>query len=416
MKRFTATVRQLSLVAAAALVGVSGAVAQSYYDDDIYYDASKAPKKEVKKQQPRQQPQQQALYYYDGSEYVPWTQAGNYPAASEYAPTGSSTRDVDEYNRRGNYAQSDRPDSISLAEFEQMSAMSNTERLARFHDSQAAQEASGTVAYDDLGNEYYAGNNGGGGGTTTIVTVPTSSVSFNFGVGYPYYYNSWYGGWPYYSYSWPYSSWYWNDWYGPGWGWGPSWAWGPSWSWGPGWGAPYPPHYWGWGGGRYYNDPPGALRPNRPIAGGSNGNRYYGSYGSANRGSIYNSNGRRPSASAAGSVSRPATSTRPGYSSPVTRPATGTTPAGTYSGGRGRASSTYQFGGSSISGSRPSTPSYNTSGSRRPSSTPSYSGSRGNSSGSYSGSRGGYSGSHGGYSGGGGRSGGGGYSGSRGRR
>lgn len=409
MKRFTATVRQLSLVAAAALFGVTGAVAQSYYDDDIYYDASKAPKKEVKKQQPRQQPQQQTLYYYDGSEYVPWTQAGNYPAASEYAPTGSSTRDVDEYNRRGAYAQSERPDSISLAEFEQMSAMSNTERLARFHDSQAAQEASGTIAYDDLGNEYYADNNGGGGGSTTIVTVPTSSVSLNFGVGYPYYYNSWYGGWPYYSYSWPYSSWYWNDWYGPG--WGPSWAWGPSWSWG--WGAPCPPHHHhlGWGVGRYYNNPPGATRPNRPIAGGSNGNRYYGSYGSsANRGSVYNSNGRRPSSSAAGSVSRPATSTRPGYSAPISRPTTGTTPAGSYSGGRGRASSTYKTNGSSTSGNRHSTPGYNTSGSRRPSSTPSYSGSRGSSSGGYSGSRGGYSG------GGGSRSGGGGYSGSRGRR
>ncbi len=412
MKRFSATVRQLSLVAAAALVGVSGAVAQSYYDDDIYYDASKAPKKEVKKQQ-RQQPQQQTLYYFDGADYVPWTQAGIYPAASEYQPSGSSTRDVDEYNRRGSYAPSEQPDSISLAEFEQLSSMSNTERLARFHDSQAAQKAAPSIAYDEDGNAYYTDGTpytGGNGGTTTIVSVPASSVSFNFGIGYPYY-NSWYGGWPYYSYYWPYNSWYWNDWYGPG--WGASWGWGPSWSWswGPGWGYPcYPHHHWGWGGGRYYNDPPGAIRPNRPIGGGSNGNRYYGSYGSGNRGSIYNSNGRRPAASAAGTTSRPATSTRPGYAAPVTRPTTGTTPAGSYSGGRGRASSTFQYNGSSTN--RQSTPAYNNSGNHRPSSTPSYSGSRGgHSSGSYSGSRGGYSG------GGGGRShGGGGYSGSRGRR
>lgn len=420
MKRFSATLRQLSLVAAAALAGVSGAVAQSYYDDDIYYDASKATKKEPKKPQARQSQapsQQQTLYYYDGADYVPWTQAGIYTAASEYQPTGSSTRDVDEYNRQGSYASAERPDSISLAEFEQMSAMSNTERLARFHDSEAAQEADPSISYNDLGNEYYD-NGSGNNGTTTIVAVPTSSVSFNFGVGYPYY-NSWYGGWPYYSYSWPYNSWYWNDWYGPGWGWGPSWAWGPSWSWGwgPGWGAPYPPHHhwgWGWGGGRYYNDPPGATRPNRPLAGGSNGNRYYGSYGSsANRGSIYNSNGRRPATGASGTATRPTNTSRPGYSSPISRPTTGSTPAGSYSGGRGRASSTYQWGGSSTTGNRQQpTPNYNNSGSRRPSSTPSYSGSRGSSSGSYSGSRGGYS------SGGGGshRSSGGGYSGSRGRR
>lgn len=177
-------------------------------------------------------------------------------------------------------------------------------------------------------------------------------------------------------------------------------------------GYPYPPHHhWGWGGGRYYNDPPGAIRPNRPMAGSSNGNRYYGSYGSSgNRGSIYNSNGRRPNGTAAGTVNRPTTTNRPGYASPVTRPTTGSTPAGSYSGGRGRASSTYQYGTPSTSGNRQSTPSYNPS--SRPSSTPSYSGSRG----SYSGNRGGYSGgSHGGYSGG-SRSGGGGYSGSRGRR
>ncbi|MDE6126871.1 MAG: hypothetical protein K2G30_07935 [Muribaculaceae bacterium] len=222
MKRFTATIRQLSLVAAAALAGVSGAVAQSYYDDDIYYDASKATKKEPKKQAATRQ-QQQTLYYYDGADYVPWTQAGIYPAASEYQPTGSSTRDVDEYNRRGSYTPSEQPDSITLAEFEQMSAMSNTEGRARFHDSEAARQAAPSISYDEDGNAYYTDGTpytGGNGGTTTIVSVPASSVSFNFGVGYPYY-NPWYGGWPYYSYSWPYSSWYWNDWYGPGWGWGP---------------------------------------------------------------------------------------------------------------------------------------------------------------------------------------------------
>ena len=67
-----------------------------YFDDDIYYNASKDKKATtVKKVQPKRV-----------SNYVP---TPDYPAADtysvpEYTLTPSKTRDVDEYNRRGMFA------------------------------------------------------------------------------------------------------------------------------------------------------------------------------------------------------------------------------------------------------------------------------------------------------------------------
>mgnify|MGYP006956265308 FL=1 len=75
-------------------VGLSAGIisAQSYYDDDIYYDASKA-KKEApqKKTQKRNQSDsgrstasQPTQLYYDGATYVPWNNVGDYQSADTY--------------------------------------------------------------------------------------------------------------------------------------------------------------------------------------------------------------------------------------------------------------------------------------------------------------------------------------------
>ena len=218
---------RLSALSISLLVGASALMAQDYYDDDIYYDASKA-KKETKKPQKaknnesRYSAEPASQYYYDGASYVPWNNVGEYQSADSYNVAGTSTRDVDEYNRRTQSAASEQVDSITLQQFEEMS---NTRNLARFHGSQTAKDA-----YVENTGDYADGYD------TYGYQQPTSNVTINLVGGYPYY-NSWN------------SPWYWNSWgyYDPFWGWGwtgPSWSWGwgPSWAWGPAWGPS-----WSWG-------------------------------------------------------------------------------------------------------------------------------------------------------------------------
>lgn len=394
-------------------------MAQSYYDDDIYYDPAKS-KKEQKQQKPVQtqsQTRQQAVsgqYYYDGAGYVPWNNVGDFQSADSYTPTAGSTRDVDEYNRHAPATNEEQGDSISLEQFEALAAgnMNNTRNLARFHDSEVAQEA---YQEDDRYADAY--NNGYNEGYSAAMAQPETSLTINVGTGWPYYgYSSWYR-----PYSWWGSSWYYPSWYDPyywslGWSspyW--SWAWGPSWSWGypGGWGWGYPGG-WGWAGPswawapRYYNNPTGATRPNRPVS----GNSYYGNAGSAGhsayrgRNTVANSNGRRP----ASGVGAGTTTSRPGYQAPIGRPTTAGSVNGTYQRGRG--------GYNNSQSTTPSrTPSYNNSNNsnrnNNSQSTGTYN--RGRSSGYSSGGFGGSSrSSSGGFSGGSSR--GGGYSGGGGHR
>ena len=189
------------ILAAAGILSVAApAMAQDYYDDDIYYDASKA-KKETKKPQKaknnesRYSAEPASQYYYDGASYVPWNNVGEYQSADSYNVAGTSTRDVDEYNRRTQSAASEQVDSITLQQFEEMS---NTRNLARFHGSQTAKDA-----YVENTGDYADGYD------TYGYQQPTSNVTINLVGGYPYY-NSWN------------SPWYWNSWgyYDPFWGWG----------------------------------------------------------------------------------------------------------------------------------------------------------------------------------------------------
>lgn len=383
-------------------MGGAVANAQGYYDDDIYYDASKA-KKEQKTVKPAKQSSQAAQYYYDGAQYVPWNNVGEYQSADTYQVSGTSTRDVDEYNRHSPSVQpKETTDSITLQQFE---ALSNTRNLARFHNSEEAQAAyaenADTYAYDGGSDNYYAS------------AQPTTTVNLNIvgGYGYPYY--------PYYG-----SPWYWNRWgYDPWWGydpyWGPSWSWGwhnhywgwcgPSWSWG--WGGPH--HGWhhpGWVPVRPNYTSAGAFAPNATHRGSGTyrgGTGTYrggtaGRYGSSgNRSSAAGSLGTRPSYGG-GTVNR-GTSTgtsRPGYRSPTNNP-NGNGSSGVV---RGRTPNS-SYGTSGVNSTQQRN-SYNSNTNRNSNSSNSYSPSRGRSSSSGSFSSGGSR--SGGYSGGGASRGGGG--------
>lgn len=324
-------------------------MAQGLYDD-IYYD----PKKDTgKKTEQKARPS-------GGDTYV-----NVYPAADTYIVTnGSSTRSVDEYNRRGIFAIPDSTaavtDSVPAEDFQY------TRRIEQF-DNPNIVIGSGDQALMDL---YYS-----------------DPVDVNIIVNTPAYagwYSPWYSAWydPWFSWNYPY---YWGASY-----WGPSWSWGWGYP-GYGWGWGYPSYGWGWG----WTSPSWGWGWNGPS---------------------------RPSWRHPGAVSRPGGDIRPGHTvgnqfrpGTVSRhPGNGVRPNGTVAPSHSTSrpgQGTYRPGGNQFrpgSGQRPSArptqttrPNYQSS--PRPSSTPSYNpgGSRHNG-GSYSRPSGG---------GGGSRSGGGSYGG-----
>ncbi|MCM1451077.1 MAG: hypothetical protein NC102_02360, partial [Clostridium sp.] len=270
----------IRMLAAAALMALPAiAFAQDYYDDDIYHDSSKD-KKPVNVAKPAVR----TVYQYSG--------VADYPAADTYYVNTGSTRNVDEYNRHGQFLVADSvpADSASRDYF------AATRRLEAFHN---ADIVSGSKD-EELQQYYYSEPQ-----TSVNVYVVNDPWAF------PYWSNSWYWGWggPSWSISWGWR----NPWfYDPYWAWGPSWGWGPSWSWswgwgGPGWGGPvWGGPAWGWGG----------NVPARPVTGiGSSGvhNPTYSGAGSRRPGGAAAS---RPGNMGYGSSSRPGNS---GYGT-VTRP------------------------------------------------------------------------------------------------
>ncbi|MDE5724490.1 MAG: hypothetical protein K2I12_00555, partial [Duncaniella sp.] len=196
------------LLAAIATACSLSAWAQDYYDDDIYFDASKAPKPEPK--QVKQQPQQQNTYTYyitpDGKlEIVP----ADYPSADNFTVNGTRTISVDDYNRRGIFAASDSlPADTASTDF------AYTRRIEQFYNPEIV-SGSGDK---QLAEAYYS--------EPTQVNIIVNTPSDYWG--YDYFYPAWSTGWysPYWSASWRWGSpWYWNSWYDPYWAWG----WGPSW-------------------------------------------------------------------------------------------------------------------------------------------------------------------------------------------
>lgn len=280
------------------------AAAQSYFDDDIYYDASKASAK-TKNKVERQT-------YTTPSTVI----VAEYPAADTYTvnSTRQRTISVDDYNRRGIFATDTLTADTTATDF------AYTRRIEQFYNPQIVSGSND----QELAQIYYMEPE------TVNIYVNTPSSYW----GYDYFYPDFGYYSPYWNFNWRWGSpWYWSSWYDPywawgpswGWGWGPAWGWGPSygWGWGPAWG--WGPSYgWGWGMPAWNNRPINprhqgarpshtASRPslsgtgNRPGLGSSNSNRYLGT------GSVNNAQGYRPGVG----YTRPATSVNANRNSSV---------------------------------------------------------------------------------------------------
>ncbi len=341
------------LTAAVAMALVSGTVtAQSYYDDDLYYDASKEPK-----QSSVVPPRQDKPFYLNTS---PGPVVAEYPSADTYTINGTRQISVDDYNRRGIFA------TDSLTEDTTATDFAYTRRIEQFYNPEVV-SGSGD---QELAAAYYSEP------TQVNIYVNTPSSYWGYDYFYPSY-SPWYN--PYWSPGWRWgSAWYWNSWYDPYWSW--NWGWGPSW----GWGRPYNPRHPGAGLSRPGRHPSGSAagRPgnNTRPAVGVGGNRHQGAAGARpgyNGG--YGPSGR-PSVGT-GTQSRPSNSNN-GYNRPSGRPSVGT---GTQT-RPSNSNNNYNRPSNSNNNNNYNRPSYNTNGSR----TPSYNSGGGNRGGGFSGgSRGG---------------------------
>lgn len=302
-----------SLVALLMLGGCMAAAAQGYYDDDIYFDPKKDKDKNIEAARQLKQERANAVIL---------RPVADYPAADTYEVTGTSSRDVDEYNRRGVFA---RQDSLRASRADSLgSDFAYTRRIERYYNP--AIVASSTDP--ELAQLYYA--------EPANVNIIINSPSWGYwGPSWAGWYDPWYAYNPWWGSYWG-PAWAW----GPGWGWGPSWAWGPSWSWawgpswswtwgpgwgwGPSWGPGWGPGWgwsWGWSGpARPYNPRhPGAVRRPSQAAGHAPGYNN-GGWRRPTQGGSY----RRPSQGGSyrpsGSGTRPGNSGNSGNYNNYTRP------------------------------------------------------------------------------------------------
>lgn len=307
---------------------VSFASAQnSYYDDDIYYDASKdrtvkarnEAHKKAKEEQRRREEEEQRLaeqQYYDQllrayyGNYDPTLGGHDFEGADAYTVNAGSDRNVDEYNRAGKYAQRD---TSAYAQQAATDDFAYTRRIEKYHNGDIISEVNDPAVVD----YYYSSQ------SQPDINIYVTSPSWSF-----YSPWDWYYGHPY---RWSYWDWY----YGPSWslswgwgpGWGPGWGWSWGWGWGPGWGGPA----WGlggpgWGPSWGVAARPGSYTPNgRRPTGVRNGytglssnphNRPGVSGGST--GNTYNRGGNRY-----GLSSGQAGNYRPGGTTTTTRPSNG---------------------------------------------------------------------------------------------
>ena len=238
--------------------------AQGYYDDDIYFNASKAKKEKVENAKKAAEAKAAANYVKN--------QSHDFPGADTYQVTGDLSRDVDEYNRRGpsasnRYAQSaTTTDSLLNGDF------AYTRRIERFHNPDIVEGSSDA----DLQYLYYNDEQELQNTASNITQINLYLDSTPWGWSWP---NRWSGFWgpswaswtwgPSWSWGWNWGwgpSWGWDPYWAGSWGWGPGWGWGASWNWGwgPGWGGWGPAWAgpsWGWGG--------GIGRPVRPTSPGA---------------------------------------------------------------------------------------------------------------------------------------------------
>lgn len=249
------------LILSGLLLMVSSTVsAQSYFDDDIYYN----PNKDKNKNQ---------------------TTTKSAKKQSNYI-ANMADMDVDLYNRRDQYYVT--PIDTIGAGVENGEDFVYTQQIQKYYNPTIVVD-NADVLGDVLANAY---------GNVEIVIndagLPVFSPYYSYG--WPYY-NRWgfnIGGWgwnlsfydPWYAWNWG-PSWSWGPGWGPAWswGWGPSWAWGPSWSWGwrPGWVGQPPMANWRPNGARPVGPAPGWSGNHRPGVGSPSYAHNAPSYGNGTR-------------------------------------------------------------------------------------------------------------------------------------
>jgi len=221
-------IRITSIIAALLLSSSISGFAQDY-DDDIYFNPSKAKTKEKK-----QVKKTNKTIVYD------------IPAADTYTPAldTNSNVDIDKYNRRGVFAKGD----TSVVNQKNIYSFTNTQKIERFHNPDVIINSEDP----EVATLYYSQP-----ATNVNIYINNDPFAYNYW-GFPY--SSWYWGYPRSWYAWNWN-WGWDPYWSWNWGWGPSWSWnwgwGPSWSWGPAWRPG-----WGWGPTWGWTAP---VRPNRPI-------------------------------------------------------------------------------------------------------------------------------------------------------
>ena len=179
-KRFT-----FFMASALAAVGVMSA--QSYFDDDIYYNPAKATKKPVTTN--NSSAKKNTVIVYD------------YPSADTYTVNGTRSISVDDYNRRGIFATDSLSADTTATDF------AYTRRIEQFYNPEIV-SGSGDK---ELANIYYMEPDE----VNIYVNTPTSYWGYDYFYPYsawtsPYWYNN-YWRWN--------SSWYWGSWYDPYWSW-----------------------------------------------------------------------------------------------------------------------------------------------------------------------------------------------------
>lgn len=385
--------KRLFTTSAILLATAAIAVAQDWYDDDIYYDANKAKKQKMESRKEVKKNPEIVVYNDETMTFE----------APTYQVYNNDTRDVDEYNRMGGiYA---KKDTAAVDTVGRPDVFQYTERIERFENPDIIKSSSDL----DLKELYYADD------VNIYISSPTAYVMFDdVDLGFHNAYNhitfrhdfEWWYYWNYY-YTWPYFSYHYPACYRWGWPyWDPWWGYSPVWG-----GCHYHPGYPTWHGGyshlSYSGRPTHRTGTNgRGTFGGSRGTN--GRYDKAYTNYVNRTNSGRPGRSVytkGGSTYGKTNGTSSG------RTYNGYRGGSSYSGNRGYSSDrTYSGSSSSSSGGRSTSRSSGSSYNKSSSSSSSNSGYR--SSGGYSsgGSRGSYSsgggrGSFGG-GGGGGRSGG----------
>ena len=281
----------LSLVSGLIFFSPQSGNAQDF--DDIYYNPAKE-KKEEKLIKTKKVTKKTTTIYKTNENSV--SSVVDYPAADTYTLNTGLNIDVDEYNRQGNYKNSEPSDTVTETD-----NFTYTRRIEKFHNPDVIVNTNDAELI-----EYYYETEPA---SPTVVNIYVDNTPL-WAWSRPFYYNSW--SWaPYYNSFWYNWSWnFYDPWY--------SWTWGPSWSWS--WGGPWRPNPgWGWGWGPRpggWGPPPGGWahtwhpRPTSP--GSSRPHNWAATPGAANPGR--NNTGTRPgSTSHVGSLSgKGATAERPG--------------------------------------------------------------------------------------------------------